>query len=123
MLKKATNEGIVVNLTNLYDRFFIPTGEVQCKITATRLPYFDGDYWSGAVEDVVKDIEKESEKDSKNKMKKQMTKTTLKVMGLTNFSNVATKDILLMQKVSFSFYLHRDRLDKCPLYKIFLGCL
>lgn len=96
MLRKAANEEIVVNYTNLYDRFFTPTREANCKITAARLPYFEGDYWSGAVEDFVKMVEAESKENSK----KMITKTTLKVMGHTNSSDADTKDFLLMQKVS-----------------------
>lgn len=97
MLKKAVEDGIVVDFTNLYDRFFIPTGERNTKITAARLPYFDGDFWSGAAEDIVRKIEQE-EGGGGSQKRLIITNRTLKAMGHT--SNAATKDVLVMQKVN-----------------------
>nr|GEZ94979.1 probable histone acetyltransferase HAC-like 1 isoform X1 [Tanacetum cinerariifolium] len=50
MLKKASNEGIVVGRNNFYDQFFVPKREENIKITAACLPYFDGAFWSGNAE-------------------------------------------------------------------------
>ena len=47
-------------------------------------------YWSGAAEDVIKNIEKASSEDSKKMRKKIMSKRTLKAMGHTNPSGLAT---------------------------------
>nr|GEX23433.1 Toll/interleukin-1 receptor (TIR) domain-containing protein [Tanacetum cinerariifolium] len=41
MLKKVSNEGIVVGHNNFYDQFFVPKIEENIKIIAARLPYLD----------------------------------------------------------------------------------
>ena len=102
MLRKATNEGIVVELTNLYEHFFNPKTDCNAKVTATRLPYFDGDYWPGAAEDIINQIclpEDDRNMQKKGKLKKTITKRTLKLAGLTDLSGNASKDAMLMQKV------------------------
>ncbi|KAF3443923.1 hypothetical protein FNV43_RR13613 [Rhamnella rubrinervis] len=114
MLRKAANEKIVVNCTNLHDQYFIPSEQSSCKITAARVPYFDGDYWSGAVEGVLMNIEEEISKDSQLAMKKLVTNRTLKAMGCKNPSDESTKDILLMQKMSQKiFHVKEDFMVIC----------
>ncbi|KAB2613715.1 histone acetyltransferase HAC12-like [Pyrus ussuriensis x Pyrus communis] len=102
LIKKAADEKIVVSHTNLYDRFFIPSGECNSKVTAARLRYFDGDYWSGATEEAIRKIEQERMADTQKKSKITITKTTLKAMGHTDPSDGSTKDILLMQRMGQS---------------------
>ncbi|KAJ8565309.1 hypothetical protein K7X08_007885 [Anisodus acutangulus] len=102
MLRKALKEEIVVDLTNLYDHFFISTGECKAKVTAARLPYFDGDYWPGAAEDMIYQLQQEEDgrkHHKKGAMKKTISKRALKASGQSDLSGNATKDILLMHKL------------------------
>lgn len=102
MLRKAVKERIVVELTNLYDHFFITTKECKAKVTAARLPYFDGDYWPGAAEDMINQLfleEDDRKLQKKGKLKKTITKRALRAAGQTDLSGNASKDAILMQKV------------------------
>ncbi|KAF5806420.1 putative histone acetyltransferase chromatin regulator PHD family [Helianthus annuus] len=102
MLRKATKENIVVDLTNLYDHFFVQSGECKAKVTASRLPYFDGDYWPGAAEDIIYEIRQEEEGRKHNRkgpMKRTITKRALKASGQTDLSSNASKDLLLMHRL------------------------
>ncbi|XP_010531959.1 PREDICTED: histone acetyltransferase HAC1-like [Tarenaya hassleriana] len=102
MLRKASKEGIVVETTNLYDHFFIQTGECRAKVTAARLPYFDGDYWPGAAEDLIYQMSQEEDGRKGNKkgiLKKTITKRALKASGQSDLSGNASKDLLLMHKL------------------------
>ncbi|KAL2895924.1 Histone acetyltransferase HAC1 [Bienertia sinuspersici] len=96
MLKKATEEKIVVNFSNLYEKFFVHTEECNTKVTAARLPYFDGDYWSSVVENMIKKIEQETEGDLQTRVQK-LGRRTLRSMGHISPSADDAKDILLMQ--------------------------
>ncbi|CAH1454279.1 unnamed protein product [Lactuca virosa] len=102
MLRKATKENIVVDLTNLYDHFFVSSGECKAKVTAARLPYFDGDYWPGAAEDIIYQLRQEEEGRKLNKkgaMKRTITKRALKASGQMDLSGNASKDLLLMHRL------------------------
>lgn len=101
MLKKASKEDIVISFTNFYDHFFVPSAESNTKITAARLPYFDGDYWSGAAEDMMRNMDKDGKGGSPGKVKKVVTKRSLKAMGYSDLSAEAAKDVIVMQKVLF----------------------
>ncbi|KAG2377088.1 Histone acetyltransferase [Vigna angularis] len=96
-LRKAVEEDIVVGLSNLYDHFFLPTGKCESKVTAARLPYFDGDFWSDAAMDKASQIEQHTA-GNREKMLKLIPNRSLKSMGLVNLSKETAKDILVMQK-------------------------
>ncbi|GJN18950.1 hypothetical protein PR202_gb06170 [Eleusine coracana subsp. coracana] len=107
MLRKASKEGIVAELTNLYDHFFMTMGECKAKVTAARLPYFDGDYWPGAAEDMINQLRQEEDDrklQKKSKIKKIITKRALKAAGHTDLSGNASKDAMLMQKLGETIY-------------------
>jgi E1A/CREB-binding protein len=113
MLEKAIELGIVVERTNLYDYFFIHKKECKAKVTAARLPYFDGDYWPGAAEDMISKFcltEGDQNIKNKGKIKSTITKRDLKAAGVTDLNGSASKDAMLMQKVYFVFisskYMH-----------------
>ncbi|CAI9783593.1 unnamed protein product [Fraxinus pennsylvanica] len=102
MLRKASKENIVVDLANLYDHFFVSTGECKAKVTAARLPYFDGDYWPGAAEDMIYQLQQEEDgrkQYKKGTIKKTITKRALKASGQIDLSGNASKDLLLMHKL------------------------
>lgn len=106
MLRKAAKEGIVADITNLFDHFFVSNGESRAKVTAARLPYFDGDYWPGAAEDLIYQLRQEEDGRKQNKKgttKKTITKRALKASGQSDLSGNASKDLLLMHKVIHHF--------------------
>ncbi|ESW25404.1 hypothetical protein PHAVU_003G032800, partial [Phaseolus vulgaris] len=98
VLRKAGEEDIVVGLCNMYDYFFLSTGNCESKVTAAGLPYFDGDFWSGAAMDEASQIEQCTGGD-REKMLKLIPKRSLKSMGNVNLSKGTAKDILIMQKL------------------------
>ena len=103
MIRKATKEEIVVELTNLYDHFFITTGECKAKVTASRVTDFAGDYWPGAAEGMVNQLHQEEDDQKLQKKvnaKKIIRKRALEAAGHTDLSGNASKDAMLMQKVS-----------------------
>ncbi|KAI3785391.1 hypothetical protein L1987_44509 [Smallanthus sonchifolius] len=105
MLRKASNENIVVGLTNLHDHFFVSSGECKAEVTAARLPYFDGDYWPDTAEEIIYQIHQEEEGRKQNKkglVKKSMTKRALKASGQTDLSGNESKDEQLMRRLGSS---------------------
>lgn len=108
MLRKAAKEDIVVELTNLYDHFFVPNvGECKAKVTAARLPYFDGDYWPGAAEDIIYQLQQEEDGRKLHKRgltKKTISKRALKAFGQADLSGNASKDLLLMHRVIKTYF-------------------
>ncbi|KAF3320843.1 putative histone acetyltransferase HAC-like 1 isoform X1 [Carex littledalei] len=114
MLKKAVKENIVVDLTNMYDHFFTDQRESRAKVTAARLPYFDGDYWPGAAEDIITQLRQEEDDRKQNKkgnMKKTtITKRALKPAGYTDLSVNASKDAMVMHKLGETIFKMREDL-------------
>ncbi|KAG0516051.1 hypothetical protein BDA96_10G329800 [Sorghum bicolor] len=112
MIQKATDAGIVVELTNLYEHFFNSKKDCKAKVTAARLPYFDGDYWPGAAEDIINQIflPEDGKNLRKGKVKKTITKRALKAAGLTDLSGNASKDAMLMQKLGEAIYPMKEDL-------------
>lgn len=105
MLRKASKEDVVVECTNLYDQFFVQSGECRANVTAARLPYFDGDYWPGAAEDLIRQMSQEDDNDGKKFNRKGLTKKViskraLRAIGQLDLTLNASKDRLLMQKVT-----------------------
>nr|CAD1839748.1 unnamed protein product [Ananas comosus var. bracteatus] len=54
LISKATIDDVIVEHTNLHDRFFLSTGEHNT-VTAANLPYCEGDYWPVEAEVLLKD--------------------------------------------------------------------
>ena len=105
MLDKAKEQSVVTNVTNLYDRFFVPT----CNITAARLPYFEGSFWSSSAELLMS---QETESGVENV--KSLSRRALKGNKIKD-SNDA-KNILLMRKVVIHMHLEFE-------YVYISGCL
>ncbi|KAJ4889769.1 histone acetyltransferase of the CBP family 4 [Raphanus sativus] len=104
MLRKASEEDVVVECTNLYDQFFVQPGECRANVTAARLPYFDGDYWPGAAEDLIQQMRQEGDGtttklNKKGYTKKVISKRALRAIGQLDLSVNASKDRLMMQKL------------------------
>lgn len=104
MLKKASKEDVVVECTNLYDHFFVQPDQCRANVTAARLPYFDGDYWPGAAEDLIRQMSQEDGGTNLNRRglttKKNISKRSLRAIGQLDLSVNASKDRLMMQKVT-----------------------
>lgn len=106
MLLKAANEGVVVEVTNMYDHFFVCTGEAKAKVTAARLPYFDGDYWPGAAEDMIMQLQEEESgrRQHKKGKTKNVTKRATKTAAQAELASNASKDLQLMHKLGESIH-------------------
>ena len=72
MLKKAQERGVVGKITNMYDRYF-----ADAKHDATMVPYMEGDYFPGEVENCIRDMEegKHSKKANPDGKKKKKAKS------------------------------------------------
>ena len=86
-----------MELTNLYDQFFVSTGECKAKVTAARLSYFVGDYWPGAAKDMIMQLQQ-----AKGKTKKAATKRASEAASEAELASNTSKDALLMQNLGES---------------------
>ncbi|EOA34631.1 hypothetical protein CARUB_v10022194mg [Capsella rubella] len=102
MLKKAVEQGVVMNITNLHKRFFVQTEESTSNMTAARLPYFEGCFWSNHAECELQKIEKDKNNELP-RMLKSLTKRKLKCLNYKTTGRcvdvVDVKNILLIQKL------------------------
>lgn len=99
MFGKAIRDGVVVEVTNLYDHFFVPTRECKADEKAVNLPYFDGDYWPAAAESVIERLQQED----KEKIRTPRTIPNIRASILAMETNVASStsmDRRLMHKAS-----------------------
>ncbi|MCO5570371.1 hypothetical protein L7F22_024091 [Adiantum nelumboides] len=105
MISKAKKEKIVVANKNLYDYFFTTGNDCKAKVSAARLPYFDGDYWPGAAEDILQQLEQEKDgyySQRRGKMNKIIAKRTTKTSAQTDLAGSQSKDFQLMTKLGQS---------------------
>ncbi|KAK1325676.1 Histone acetyltransferase HAC12 [Acorus calamus] len=96
MLQKAAEEHIVVGTTNIYDRYFLSSDECEVKFSAACLPYFDGDYWPNALEDIIKDVQKE--KDEKERIM-AVPERALKYAAHQHSMGNTSKENQIMKKI------------------------
>jgi hypothetical protein len=66
MLATAESEGVVIKTKTLYDEYFKPD-EGKVFADPTSIPYFDGDYIPGEVENIIQDLHKDDLKRCKQK--------------------------------------------------------
>ncbi|KAI9117788.1 hypothetical protein K1719_011203 [Acacia pycnantha] len=108
MIRKASEEDIVVNHTNMHDQFFVASKSCNSKVTAARLPYFDGDYGPVSAIDEMMRLQEKYEGDYDKMLEQPVTKRALKSMGHTKPSKDTIKDILVMHKLSKTMFTYKE---------------
>eukprot|EP00898_Chlorokybus_atmophyticus_P002751 jgi/Chlat1/3477/Chrsp23S03676 len=105
MLHKSREQRVVVQCSNLFDTFFVG-GKDGLPASATELPYFDGDYWPGAAEEMVLQVDEEQKEEAKRKVQKKgkskkasSTKRSAPKGNVVQVPDDATPDQLLMVKM------------------------
>ncbi|KMZ73733.1 hypothetical protein ZOSMA_141G00020 [Zostera marina] len=99
MVKKASDENIIVHATNFYDYFFTQSNGCKSRVTITRLPYFDGDYWPTHAEIILNNLMKEEEC---SEPKKKLIKRDTKIFKHKQPIEDCDKDALLIDKIGSS---------------------
>lgn len=82
------------------------------------MPYFDGDYWPGAAEDLILQMSQEDDGKNLNRKgltKKVISKRALRAVGQLDNSANAYKDRLMMQKVTSILILYSTIVILLPL--------
>jgi hypothetical protein len=85
MLDTAQSRGLVSKVTNFVDEYL----ENQ-EALATTLPYFEGDYWVGEIENLITEVAKE-EKDSWNATARSKEKKKVSHARATRASSMDTE--------------------------------
>eukprot|EP00884_Botryococcus_braunii_P009216 jgi/Botrbrau1/18296/Bobra.0179s0026.1 len=64
-LRKSKADGVVTHTSNLIDTFFENGRDHRHRVSASLMPYFDGDYWPGEAEAQLANIAEESRNNGK----------------------------------------------------------
>jgi len=56
LLNKAKEDGVVLKVTTLYDEYFKEKAYSSTAFEPPCLPYFEGDYIPGEIENIIKDL-------------------------------------------------------------------
>ncbi|KAF0699803.1 Aste57867_9644 [Aphanomyces stellatus] len=86
MLLKAKEEGVVVDINNMYDEYWSTAAA-----SPTELPYFEGDYWVGLAEELIEKLDEEV----KTKKKKDQKSKKPKAGGKDSTVEVEFTDLLM----------------------------
>jgi len=84
MLRKAEEEGIVMSTQLLYDVYFANKGQDAVSgqaVDPTCIPYFEGDYISGELENIIKDVTADEEAKKKERDAVSIPGSSSKVAG------------------------------------------
>mmetsp|Transcript_24255 Transcript_24255/g.82875 ORF Transcript_24255/g.82875 Transcript_24255/m.82875 type:complete len:1312 (+) Transcript_24255:116-4051(+) len=79
LLRMMQKEGTVAHIDNLYDEYGL--GSVESMRSAVEVPYFDGDYWPGAAEEMISGIKAEEEERQANLKRSKSKATTARKAG------------------------------------------
>ncbi|CAK4619667.1 unnamed protein product [Aphanomyces euteiches] len=86
MLMKAKEEGIVVDICNMYDEYWTTP-----QSSPADLPYFEGDYWVGLAEELIEKLDE----DVKAKKKKDQKSKKPNKQGKDGSAEVEFQDMLM----------------------------
>ncbi|KAI3878321.1 hypothetical protein MKX03_021781 [Papaver bracteatum] len=70
--------GIWLSLEKPQRRTLWPSSQCKTKVTASRVPYFNSDYWIGAAEDMINQLPQEEDRANLLKKGKRKRKTSTK---------------------------------------------